>query len=65
MQKATEFENKISNATSVIFTPEYDRLAKLNFDARIKEVTKNIATNDYIMLILHYNDYIALNLEKE
>ena len=45
--KATEIENKIPHTIGFITTPEFNRLTKINFDARMKEVTKNLANKSH------------------
>ena len=48
--KSTEIVDKILNTTGFIVTPEFNRLSKISFDARIKEAVKILAsksqTND-------------------
>ena len=43
-EKATEINSKIPDSTGFITTPEFNRLAKISFDARTKEVAKNLAS---------------------
>lgn len=40
---ATEIENKIPDATNLMTTPEFYRLAKISFDTRMKETAKRLA----------------------
>ena len=41
--KAADIENKIHDSTGFITTPEFDRLSKIRFDARMKEAAKDLA----------------------
>ena len=41
--KATEIENKIPNASIFISTPGFNRLAKLSYDARMKQAEAILA----------------------
>ena len=41
--KGTEMENKIPDPTSFITAPEFNKLTKINFDARIIRETKSLA----------------------
>ena len=43
-EKATEINSKIPDSTGFITTPECNRLAKISFDARTKEVAKSVAS---------------------
>ena len=42
--KATEMENEILDTTGFITIPEFNRLTKISFDAKMKEAMKNIAS---------------------
>ena len=42
--KAAEIENKIRDSTGFITTPQFNRLVKIRFDARMKEAAKNLAS---------------------
>ena len=42
--KATQIKNKIPDTSGFITTPEFNRIAKINFDGRMKEAEKNLAT---------------------
>ena len=42
--KAIEIENKITNTSSFITTPEFNRLTKISFDVRIKEAEKGLGS---------------------
>ena len=44
IRKATVFENKMSDTTGSITTPEFNILPKTNFNARIRETTKSFAS---------------------
>lgn len=41
---ATEIKNKIPDATTLNFTPEFNTVKKLSFDARMKGAVKSLAT---------------------
>ena len=41
--KAAEIENKIPDDTGFTTTPEFNKLRKIGFDARMKEATKSLA----------------------
>ena len=41
IRKATVFENRLSDTTGSITTPEFNILPKTNFNARIRETTKS------------------------
>ena len=43
-KKATTIETKIPDTTGFITTPEFNRLAKINFDARTKQAAKSLAS---------------------
>ena len=42
--KATQTENKIPDASGFITTPEFNRIGTINFDAKMKEAEKSLAT---------------------
>ena len=46
--KATVIENKIPDTTGFITTPEFNRLTKISFDARMKEAAKTLASKSQI-----------------
>ena len=51
--KAREIENNVTDTTSFITIPEFNRLAKLSFDARIKRKQKILqAKVKQVMLLL-------------
>ena len=43
-KKVTEIGNKISDTIGFITTPEFNRLTKISFDARIKQEAKSLAS---------------------
>ena len=40
--QATEIENKIADTTGFITSPEFNRIAKIIFDATMKEAAKSL-----------------------
>ena len=52
--KATEIENQTPDTNSFITTPEFNRLTKVNFDARMEEAVKNLATKSEIKNALEF-----------
>ena len=54
--KATEMEGKVPNTAVFITTLEFNRLEKLVFDARIKEVTKSLASKSQLDAALDTSD---------
>ena len=46
--KDTEIENKISDTTGFLTTSEFNRLIKINFDTRMKEAAKNLASKSEV-----------------
>ena len=46
--KTTEIENKMPHTTTFITTPEFIRLTKVNFDARMKQELKGIASKSQL-----------------
>ena len=54
--KAREIENKILDTTNSMTTPEFYRLAKMSFDARIKKVAKSLANKSQVNNALDITD---------
>ena len=40
----TEIKNKVPDTTGFITTPEFNRLRKITFDAKMKEETKSLGS---------------------
>ena len=59
--KTAEIEDKIPNTTGFTTTLPHNRLAKISFDARMKEAEKNIATKVQVTDAI---DLIIQNLKK-
>ena len=47
-RKATEIENKIPDTAGFITAPEFKRLLKINFDARMRKATKSLSSNSQV-----------------
>ena len=47
-RKVTEIENKIPDTIGSIIIPEFDRLMKIHFDARMKQPTKRLASKSQV-----------------
>ena len=45
---ATEIENKIPDATGFITTPEFNRITKIIFDARMKQEAKSLTRKSQV-----------------
>ena len=54
--KIREIENKISNAASFIYITGFNRLTKIDFDARIKAATKNLVSESQLDTALDIAD---------
>ena len=54
--KATEAENKIPDAIGFITAPEFNRLTKINFDARMIQETKSLANKTKVDATLSTDD---------
>ena len=54
--KATEIENKICDTTGFITTPEFNRLTKLNFNARMEEEVESLASKGQVDTALDIAD---------
>ena len=56
-----DIENKISDATGFITNPAFNRLTKINFDARMKEPEKSLASKSQVYPAI---DTVDKNKEK-
>ena len=62
--KTAETENKIPDTSHFINTPEFNRLTKISFDARMKEVEKSHASKSEVSNALVLGNKNRKNIEK-
>ena len=62
--KATEIGNKILYSTSFITRPEFNRLTKINFNARMKQEAKSLASTGQVDTALDIADKSREKLKK-